>query len=111
MKYKVALVTFIASLHANVQKKEINNFDIKKISFSLQEKLNDKTAPMIAPTYIGLGTYLLYDSIQTAIDLQKIEQKNSENIITLNTVIAAGLIVFGSYLAQQLYNKNPQTDK
>jgi hypothetical protein len=71
---------------------------------SLKEQLNHKAKPVVAAASIGLGTYLLYDTIQTAIDLQKCSQQNGEKVIALNAFVAAGLICAGAYVAKQVLN-------
>lgn len=106
MKHKTTLLVLITSCYAYAEKKETYTFDAHKITYTLKEELKRNTKPIIATTSIGLGTYVLYDSIQTAIDLHKTDQHNSEKIIILNTLIATGFIAFGSYLAKQLKHDN-----
>ena len=65
-----------------------------------------KAKPVIAATSISVGTYLLYDTIQTTIELQGLPQQNSEKGLVLNGVIAAGLISVGSYLLKQVLDEN-----
>jgi hypothetical protein len=65
-----------------------------------------KAKTAIAATTISIGTYLLYDTIQTTIDLQGLPQQNSEKGLVLNAVIAAGLIAAGSYLLKQVLDEN-----
>jgi hypothetical protein len=93
IKYKPALLILMTSCYTYAEKKQI-------------AELYHKAKSAVATTSLCLGTYLLYDMIKTAIDLQKIEQQNSEKVIALNSAIAAGCIALGAYLTQQCMTRD-----
>lgn len=69
-------------------------------------QLQSTIKPAIATTSMGMGTYLLYDALKTAVDMQGTSQQNSEKGIAINAVIGAGLFWCGYYLFQQIREEN-----
>jgi hypothetical protein len=88
-----------SSILLNTERTNTLNNYFKKLEYP-------KAKPVIAATSITVGTYLLCNTMQTAIDLHGLPQQNSEKGLILNAVIAAGLISIGSYLLKQVLDEN-----
>ena len=100
----IILTPLMLTLCAYAEIEHDHHYDKKDNFLFMREQLNHKAKPVIATTSIGLGTYLLYDTIQTAIDLQGTEQQNSKKGMISTAIVAAGLITAGAYLWKQVWD-------
>ncbi len=107
----IILTPLLLTLCAYAEIEHDHHYDKKDNFLFMREQLNHKAKPVIATTSIGLGTYLLYDTIQTAIDLQGTEQQNSKKGMIPTAIVAAGLITAGAYLWKQVWDDNKSSTK
>lgn len=90
---------------------KLETLQMHNCNISLKKQLASHAKPVIATSSTAIGSYLLYDAIRTACVLQDSPQRNTKAAITLNSIIAATLIMTGSYLFKQLWDNKVEEEK